>query len=297
MQLIERLSSNLDRTQKLVFSSKGNALEVSYIDKQDGKDILVLPSQSSCRMGCTFCFLTDPLNTAQVRNLDAEEIVDLVWACIKELGLPSQKTLLVSFMGAGEPLCNTKQLLKAMAGLSFVKEYEKVRFAVASIMPSLAGMKEFTDQVIALSLPVKFHFSMHSTVDEVRLGLMPNAKELGQSISMLRSYLARSGNPVEVHYTLIDGVNDSDDDLDRLIYRLGYLEIPVKLLQYRARPGSKASARYQYFAERLENNDIPTEIYNPPGADVLSACGQFTMKYYQPPFATIRKGAALPVGA
>ena len=57
--LKQRVSSKLDTTQKFLYTTdSGKVLEISYIDKNDGKDILCAPTQSGCTQGCLFCHMT-----------------------------------------------------------------------------------------------------------------------------------------------------------------------------------------------------------------------------------------------
>lgn len=48
MKLVETLRSKQGRTIKQVFLSQDDVLEFSYINKGDGKDIVVVPSQTAC---------------------------------------------------------------------------------------------------------------------------------------------------------------------------------------------------------------------------------------------------------
>ena len=72
LEFLEKIKSKLDRTVKYIFLSRGQVIEFSYIDKNDGKDIICAPTQTACRLGCKFCFLSD--YDLEVRNLTPEEI-------------------------------------------------------------------------------------------------------------------------------------------------------------------------------------------------------------------------------
>jgi len=108
VKLLKKLSSKTDRTVKYIFLSRNQVLEVSYIDKQDGKDIICVPTQTGCNLGCEFCHLTDQNLQLDVRNLETQEIAATIEYVLDDLGLENKKdkTLLISFMGAGEPLLN-----------------------------------------------------------------------------------------------------------------------------------------------------------------------------------------------
>ena len=60
MTLIEIIKSEYDSTLKYIFKTADNLIvEFSYIDKNDGKDIICVPSQTMCNLACKFCHTTD----------------------------------------------------------------------------------------------------------------------------------------------------------------------------------------------------------------------------------------------
>jgi len=63
-------------TIKYIFYTEDKlVIEFSYIDKDDGKDIICVPSQTMCNIGCKFCHTTDYIGKIKTRNLTKEEIV------------------------------------------------------------------------------------------------------------------------------------------------------------------------------------------------------------------------------
>jgi 23S rRNA (adenine2503-C2)-methyltransferase len=293
--LIDRKNSKLDTTQKYVFDLQGQEVEFSFIHKNDGKDIIVCPCQTSCKMGCTFCFLTG-MNLPVV-NLTAEDIASGVEQVIREAKLPQDKKLLVSFMGSGEPLLNYKHILEACHQIHFqhvMRKYDTVSYAVATMMPSEALMREFTRAF--RNFPMKLHLSLHSPFDDVRRKMMPQAVNVKTSLTLLREFQKSQGmspKAIEIHYTLIDGFNDRVEDKQEIINLWGQIakedtqagawgggfpkETTIKFLDFKARPDAEmqGSHRVSEFRAALEKAGISTEFYNPPGSDIGSSCGQF----------------------
>lgn len=75
MNFIEKIYSKLDSTIKYVFKTKDNLIiEFSYLNKNDGKDIICIPSQTMCNIGCKFCHTTDFIGKIKSRNLTLDEI-------------------------------------------------------------------------------------------------------------------------------------------------------------------------------------------------------------------------------
>jgi len=134
-----------------------------------------------------------------------------------------------------------------------------------------------------LKLPIKFHLSLHSSDPLVRAKLMPAAAGIDESIQLIEEYSRETNNPVEVHYSLMDKVNDFEDDVLRLVYLLGGKNISVKILYHSEKEFSdlKKSGRVALFRKLLEERGVETEFYDPPGRDIGSSCGQFLMTYYK----------------
>ena len=280
MKLLDTIKSKIDNTVKQVFLSNGDVLEFSYIDKNDGKDIVVAPTQTSCNLGCKFCFLTG-LNIP-VRNLCRHEIVDgvkyVLMSCRDE-----NEVLLVSFMGCGEPLLNLDKTIKAMNELVNIGyDYNLVRFAIASLIPSKHNLQRFTELVLKNKLLVKFHYSLHTTDDVLRKQLIPAAIPNTDAINGLKTYRIVTGNAVEIHYSLMAGLNDSDKDAENLSQLLSGTEFNVKILKLSEKDSElKQSNRVEEFRNILSKNGIQNEYYDPPGSDVGSSCGQFLLDYYE----------------
>ena len=92
MKCLDKIKSKVDKTVKYIFSlSDGLIAEVAYIDKDDGKDILCVSTQTACSMGCKFCHLTDTLGKLNVHNISAEDISKMVSKTYSDLGLNNHK--------------------------------------------------------------------------------------------------------------------------------------------------------------------------------------------------------------
>jgi adenine C2-methylase RlmN of 23S rRNA A2503 and tRNA A37 len=280
MQLIDSIKSSVEDVYKLIYNGSDNIpLEVSYIRKNDGKDILCVPTQTSCKMGCKFCHLTGL--DIPAKNLAPEEILDLVKAAL-EFQCPDNPTLLISFMGAGEPLLNVSGIIESAKLIQALPGYQNIRFAISTIIPSRKAFTDFTEQVISNKLPFKIHWSLHCITTEVRKNLMPSAMPAVQSLYLLSNYIKLTGQPVEIHYTLMAGINDTPFDIE-CISTIVDRKMTIKLLRFSPKsdePTLMESQSTAQFRAQLEQNGFTVEVYSPPGRDIGSSCGQFILDQY-----------------
>ena len=102
----ERVTESADGTKKYLYRTlQGAWIESAYIPDGD-RATLCVSSQAGCRMGCKFCATG---RQGLQHSLTAAEILNQI------VSLPERDSLTnVVFMGMGEPLDNTDNVLKAL---------------------------------------------------------------------------------------------------------------------------------------------------------------------------------------
>ena len=283
LELKKVVHSELDVTQKFLFlDDQKRAIEISYIDNGTGKDILCVPSQHGCRQGCLFCHLTD-LKADYAFDVKDTDLVEAVGRVREELGLGTERPLLISYMGAGEPVsAHVENLFESMKALQ--QTHPKIRFGLATTLPD--GYEEefiFLGKLVRDSrINLKVHLSLHFTQDIQRQKWMPKAGRIKPSLDLLEWYRDYTGNAVEIHYTLIDWINDQDQDIAELDRLLGHRNITLKLLEFNPKSGlvAKPSDKAEKFIQALSPK-IVVEAYTPPGRDIGASCGQFDLDFYR----------------
>ena len=276
-----------DSTLKYIFYTEDKlVIEFSYIDKSDGKDIICVPCQTMCNVGCKFCHTTDYIGKIKTRNLTKEEItygVNYMYDHLKLFLNP--KTFLISYMGSGEPILNNDGVVGSMKMIN--DKYDVyTRFAIATSLPEshYPEFFEFVKEIDKSKLPVKLHFSLHYTMDNIRNEWMPRSMNIIESIAAIDFFKKKTGNPVEIHYALLDGVNDTEQDAILLSELIKDKDFNVKFLFYNKKESldTEASPEQQMkvFERYLHKYNIITEYYIPPGLDVGASCGQFLMEEY-----------------
>ncbi len=283
MKLIKKAQSKLDKTIKYIFEAEGGLIvEYSYIDNGSDKDIICVPCQTMCNMKCTFCHLTDHLGKIKVNNLSSTDIDAGVMTIIDDLNLKGDRPLLISYMGCGEPLANIKNVIMSMRFL--MKFQPNIRFGMATMLPKSKWLEFFhmTEEVKRFKIPLKVHLSLHFTNDKNRLEWMPSALDIKPSLVALNFYHIMTNNPTEVHYTLMDGVNDSESEID-VLHTLIPSFTTIKLMRYSTKESLEvekvAADKVNSIINQLQTLDPArkVEYYEPPGIDIGASCGQFLL--------------------
>lgn len=122
--------------------------------------------------------------------------------------------------------------------------------------------------------------SLHAARQSVRDAIMPQVKSqpLERLKEALLDYVALTNRRVTLEYLLLEGVNDSEEDLDALLNFCEGLHCHVNLLPYNAVPGSTflptRKERLRQWQNALSENGIETTVRHSRGSDIAGACGQ-----------------------
>ncbi len=286
MECVQELTSKDGSTRKFVFHTgwERSVVEFSHIDNGTGKDIICAPTQTMCDMGCKFCHTSDYIGKINTNSLASCEISIGVQHIMKSMDIKGDRPLLLSYMGCGEPLLSVPELLDSMRYLHI--QHPFIRFAMATMMPknSLPALFDLSSAVIRSKIPLKMHLSLHYTEDETRKEYMPAAMDIRTSMLAMRMYKESTGNEVEIHYSLMDGINDSGQDISRLIQLVEGTGFNVKFLYHNTKDNvswdGSSPAVVKSFMKALSSRGIDNEYYVPPGLDVGASCGQFLMDQY-----------------
>lgn len=272
------VSADPTRTIKYLLSLRdGLVIEATYVD-HPRKHIICFSSQVGCAVGCAFCVLGVDPRAQFARSLSYFELVKQCKIIIDDLKLlMSEKPILFSCMGMGEPLLNYDNVVKALKFLGHTYPNSRLALSTSGIRPdyieALAG-EEF-------SVPFKLQISLHAPDTWLRTLLMPATKEINDLVSAVQWYWRECGRTVEWNYILLRNVNDSLKCASVLAELLG----PgwhVKLSAYNHIEGTslRGSERetIQAFKKRLEEGGLTTELYETNGQDINAACGQLAYR-------------------
>ena len=267
---IERETPSQDESRKLVFRLADGALVSSVLMPDDGRVTLCLSTQVGCGYACAFC-LTGTMGL--VRNLTAAEILGQV---LRANALQHATHLV--FMGMGEPLANYAEVVKTLKILVDAKlgfGYPPRRITVSTV-----GLVGGIDKLARENLKVNLAISLHAATDDVRSRLMPvnRAFDLQTLMAAVRRYPLAPRQRVFFEYVLLDGVNDSADEAQRLARLLRNVRAKVNLIPFNDWLGSQFRrpplARILAFQSILLEAGITTTVRWSKGEDIGAACGQ-----------------------
>jgi 23S rRNA (adenine2503-C2)-methyltransferase len=258
-------------------TADGLPVESVYMPETERKTLCV-SSQVGCGMGCTFC-LTATMGL--LRNLTSGEIVDQVHRAnrrLVELGEgegPRPLTNLV-FMGMGEPLANFENL---KAALEILLSEDGPNFSHRHVTVSTAGLAPMIRR-LGEETQVKLAVSLNATTDEARSRIMPINQRypIAELLRACRAFPLKQGRRITFEYVMLGGVNDADEDADRLGRILRGIPSKVNLIPYNENPGlaqrAPEASRIDRFRERLVAMGITAVVRKSRGRDISGACGQ-----------------------
>lgn len=248
-----------------------------------------LSTQVGCAQACRFCSTG---RMGLLRNLSTEEIVGQVIAaerwrksneCPTSLREYDQVRNIV-YMGMGEPLDNLENVLKStkifMDGQGLCLSPNRITVSTVGLLPQLGTLLSTSPVAVALSL--------HSPFDEERSRLMP--VNLRSPIANVLDCMREQNSPLApgkkrsffIQYTLIRGVNDSDEHAAALADLLHNLSAKINLIPLNEHSGTAMRrpdlGRIYLFQKYLKSRGFVTTVRVSKGRDIAAACGQLIKK-------------------
>ncbi|HAW44966.1 MAG TPA: rRNA methyltransferase [Sutterella sp.] len=217
-----RASEDLSSKKFLFELPDGNTIESVLLPR----DAFCVSTQVGCAVGCLFC---QTGTTGLIRQLDALEIIAQVAFALRER--PSTKR--VVFMGMGEPSHNLKNVLDSVDFLADFGEFAHKELVISSV-----GDKRLFDTLMTRKIKPALAISLHTTDDNLRAKLLPKAPKIpiADLFEAAERYATLSHYPIQFEWTLMEGVNDSEADIERLIALLKNRFAMVNFIAYN--PGS-----------------------------------------------------------
>ncbi|MDO9109843.1 MAG: 23S rRNA (adenine(2503)-C(2))-methyltransferase RlmN, partial [Desulfatirhabdiaceae bacterium] len=183
----------------------------------------------------------------------------------------------IVLMGMGEPLANYSNVVQAIRILTdrdFGLEFStrKVTLSTAGLVPELLQLGK--------DVTVNLAVSLNATDNETRSRLMPINRKypLESLLEACRQYPLAPRKRITFEYILIQGINDSREDAQRLSKLLRPIKAKINLIPFNEHPGSlfrrPDEKTILNFQDILVQNHYTAMVRNSKGQDISAACGQ-----------------------
>ena len=113
--------------------------------------------------------------------------------------------------------------------------------------------------------------SLHSTKPELRAALLPRAPRIdpAELVALGERYARATGYPIQYQWTLLEGINDGDDELDGIVALLAGKYAMMNMIPYNAVDGQIASPQACGFAASQPPEGARPALGRPGGGPVF----------------------------
>jgi 23S rRNA (adenine2503-C2)-methyltransferase len=224
-------------------------------------------TQVGCAVGCVFCMTG---RDGLLRQVGSAEIVAQV-----VLARARQPVRKVVFMGMGEPAHNLDNVMEA---IEFLGTFGGIGHK--SLVFSTVGDPRVFERLPAGPVKPALALSLHTTKDALRRELLPRAPRMpaAELVALGEAYARATGYPIQYQWTLLEGVNDGDDEIDGLVRLLAGKYAILNMIPYNTNEGLDFRRppweRCEAIARRLHGRGVLTKLRQSAGQDVEGGCGQ-----------------------
>jgi 23S rRNA (adenine2503-C2)-methyltransferase len=228
---------------------------------------LCVSTQVGCAVGCVFCM--SGRNGLQ-RQLGSAEIVAQVVLARKKRAVSK-----VVFMGMGEPAHNLDNVIEAIQLLGTHGNIGHKNL-VLSTVGDLRVFERLAQEKIKPALAV----SLHTTNPILRSSLLPNAPliSIEELVDLAETYARATSYPIQYQWTLIEGINDSDDELDKIARLLAGKYALMNFIPFNSVDGldyhPPSPDKISFMVQTLKRQGILAKVRNSAGQEIEGACGQ-----------------------
>lgn len=267
-RVVAEHAGDADGVRLLLELADGQQVE-SVLLERDG---VCVSTQVGCAVGCTFCMTG---TTGLLRQLTVDEILAQVVLARRRRAIRK-----VVFMGMGEPAHNLERVLQAITRLGL-----EGGIAHKNLVFSTVGEPAVFERLAANEVKPALALSLHTTDRARREALLPRAPKLEprELLEAALDYGDRTGHPLQLQWTLLAGVNDSDEELRTLISWLRGRRVAVNYIPYNHVPEfdheRTSPDRAHELTRALHAAGIIAKLRMSEGQDVEGGCGQLRARH------------------
>jgi len=228
---------------------------------------LCVSTQVGCAVGCMFCMSG---RAGLLRQLGSAEIVAQVVLARRRRGVSK-----VVFMGMGEPAHNLDNVLEAIQLLG-----TQGNIGHKNLVFSTVGDLRVFERLPHEQVKPALALSLHTTDASLRAKLLPRAPQIviEELVEHAEAYARATSYPVQYQWTLIEGVNDSDAELERIAQLLSGKYAVMNFIPFNSVDGldyrRPPAERTALMAHTLNRQGILARIRDSAGQEIEGACGQ-----------------------
>jgi 23S rRNA (adenine2503-C2)-methyltransferase len=152
--------------------------------------------------------------------------------------------------------------------------------AQKNLVFSTVGDRRVFERLPQESIKPALALSLHTTKPDLRAQLLPRAPRIepAELVALAAAYSRATKYPTQYQWTLLEGVNDGDDELDTLATLLAGHYAVVNFIPYNAVDGAEfrrpAWERAAEMTRYLHRRGVLAKLRRSAGQDVEAGCGQ-----------------------
>ncbi|MEQ1881293.1 MAG: RNA methyltransferase [Burkholderiales bacterium] len=231
------------------------------------REAVCVSTQVGCAVGCVFCMTG---REGLKRHLGSAEIVAQV-VLARRLRLVRK----VQFMGMGEPAHNLDNVLDAieLLGTDGAIGHKNLVF-------STVGDPRVFERLPRAAVKPALALSLHSTHAQLRAKLLPRAPGIDPAdlVELGEQYARATNYPIQYQWTLLAGINDGDEELERIAGLLAGKYAVMNFIPWNTVGGLEfrrpAPDRAMTLVRSLRQRGILATLRDSAGQDIEGGCGQ-----------------------
>ena len=253
-----------DSSARLLLALKDGQTVESVLLPGDG---VCVSTQVGCAVGCTFCMTG---RDGLTRHLRSAEIVAQV-----TLARARRPIRRVVFMGMGEPAHNLDNVLEAIELLGTEGDLNSKNLVFSTV-----GDRRVFERLPRERVKPALALSLHTTKAELRAELLPRAPRIdpAELVALATEYEQLTKYPTQYQWTLLEGVNDGDDELEGIAQLLAGKFAVMNFIPYNTVDGAPfrrpSWERAAEMTRYLHRRGVLAKVRRSAGQDVEAGCGQ-----------------------
>lgn len=289
--------------------------KIEQIESDRNKFSIFISSSVGCFMKCKFCHLT--LKNSEYIKIEEDSIL----SNLKEAFLDivkfkpeiTNRFIKLSWMGMGDAI-NKPTIVKNVT-IQFLNWIFENNYSIgldgvdlSTVIPKMKNDNwigifhsleselqkykinpvykmdnvEYTNGYYSHKNIFRLFYSIESAIQESRDKIIPNAMLIKDVIELLKRYEDNKKYTLIFHHLIIEGLNDSNKEIEELINLINnnFRKNELRILRYNLcmEKQMQESQNFTNIVKKISDNIEFLKIQISPGNEVSAACGQFIVK-------------------